>query len=357
MSKTILRPLEINGYEEVVEVINREAHLHAIIAIHSSKLGPACGGIRAYPYASFDQALTDVLRLSKGMTYKSALAQTETGGAKSVIILDKQFPKDKEMLLAFADALNQLGGRYFAGEDVGITVKDLDVMRAITPYVVGLSFKGSSGDPSLFTARGGFRGIQAVCTKLWGSPSVKGKRIAIQGLGSVGMKLVQHLFWEGAHLYVNDINDMLMDEAVNHWGAQPVSGENIYQIECDVYSPCALGGILNEQTISRLNCKAIAGVANNQLLKEEDGDRLFKRSILYAPDFAINAGGLINISNEVKKAPYSPNWARDKVDHLYDLLLSIFDISEQKKIPTHQVAIQMADERLNKKTETKVVNF
>lgn len=346
-SKLILKEIQVEGYEQVVEVINESAKLHGIIAIHSTRLGPSCGGIRAYPYTSFNQALTDVLRLAKGMTYKSAVAQTGTGGAKSVLILEKDQTKTTEMLLAFAEAINYFKGKYFGGEDMGITPEDLAIMREVTPYVVGLSILGSSGDPSIFTARGGFRGIQSVCQTLWGSPSVRGKKIAIQGLGSVGMKLIQHLFWEGAELIVTDINPFLVEEAVNHWGAVGVSPDQIFSTKCDIFSPCAIGGILNSETIPQLKCQAVAGVANNQLLMDEDGERLIQRKILYAPDFVINSGGLINISSEIKHEKYQPSLARDHIDQIYDLLLSIFAQAKKSGKSPHQVAIELADHYLN----------
>jgi leucine dehydrogenase len=343
----ILRELKIEDFEQVVEVINEAAHLHAIIAIHSTHLGPACGGIRAYPYTSFDQALTDVLRLAKGMTYKSAVAETGTGGAKSVLILNKLYPKSEEMLLAFADAVNAFKGRYYGGEDMGITPADLLIMHQLTPYVVGLTIPGSSGDPSVFTARGAYRGIQAVCQKLWKNSSVRGKKIAIQGLGSVGMKLIQHLFWAGAHLIVTDVNPSLVEEAINRWGATGVASDQIFQVECDIFSPCAIGGILNSRTIPHLKCQAVAGVANNQLLTDEDSTRLVERHILYAPDFVINAGGLINISSEVGHQKYQPVLARNRIDHLYDLLLSIFDQAEKSGKSPHQIAIEIAEHHLH----------
>lgn len=346
-NKLILREIPVEGYEQVVEVIHEATKLHGIIAIHSTRLGPACGGIRAYPYSSFDQALTDVLRLSKGMTYKSAVAQTETGGAKSVLILEPSQSKSKEMLLAFAEAINFFKGKYFGGEDMGMTPDDLAIMRQVTPYVVGLSLLGSSGDPSRFTAYGCLRGIQAVCQKIWGNTSLQGKKVAVQGLGSVGMKLIQHLFWEGAELFVTDTNSLLIEEAVNHWGAKKVSPEEIFQVECDIFSPCAIGGILNVNTIPLLKCRAVAGAANNQLLTDEDGDRLVQRKILYAPDFVINAGGLINISSEIKHQKYLPTLARDHVYHLYDILLSIFHQSEQTGKSPHQVAVDIAEHHLN----------
>lgn len=337
------REIPVKGYERVVEISNKEAGLHGIIAIHNTHLGPACGGIRAYPYASFNDALTDVLRLSKGMTYKAAVSHSGTGGGKSVIILDKKHPKTKELLLAFGEALNSFKGQYIAGEDMGITVNDLLVMRNVTPYVAGLAIPGSSGDPSRFTARGGLRGIQAVAQHLWGSPSLRGKKIAIQGLGSVGMKLLQHLFWEGAELIVADVNALLIEEAVNLWGAKKVPLEDILQVECDILAPCAIGGILNEKTIPQLRCRAVAGVANNQLLKEEDAQRLVERHILYAPDFVINSGGLINIASEIGRHHYLPEVARDQVDHLYDLLLSIFQEAEKTKKSPHEIAIKIAE--------------
>lgn len=345
--KLILHEIQVKDYEQVVEVVNEEVHLHGIIAIHSTWLGPACGGIRAYPYSSFDAAMTDALRLAKGMTYKSAVAHAGTGGGKSVIIVDEEHPKSKEMLLAFAEAINSFEGRYFCGEDMGITLDDLATMHQVTPYIVGLTIPGSSGDPSRFTARGGVRGIQAVCQKLWGNPSVQGKRIAIQGLGSVGMKLMQMLFWEGAELIVTDINPILVEEAVNYWGATSVSSEQIFQIDCDIFSPCAIGGIVNAKTIPQLKCRAIAGIANNQLLTDEDGEMLIKKNILYAPDFVINAGGLINISSEIGREGYHPALARNRVDHLYEVLLSIFEQAEKSGKSTHQIALEMANYSLN----------
>lgn len=346
-NKLILRNIPVEGYEDVVEVVNEEAKLHGIIAIHSTHLGPACGGIRAYPYSSFDQALTDVLRLAKGMTYKSAVAHTETGGAKSVLILEKSQVKTRGLLLAFAEAINLFKGKYYGGEDMGITAEDLSIMREVTPYVVGLTQISSSGDPSIFTAWGCFKGMQAVSQQLWGNPSLRGKKVAVQGLGSVGMKLIQHLFWDGAELIVTDTNSLLIEEAVVHWGAQKVNPEEIYQVDCDIFSPCAIGGIINQKTIPLFKCRAIAGSANNQLLTSDDGINLMKKNILYAPDFVINAGGLINISGEVKHQKYQPTHARDLVDHLYEVLLEIFNQAEQGGKSTHQVAVEMAEHFLH----------
>jgi leucine dehydrogenase len=339
----ILREIQVSGYEQVFEIKNEEAKLHGIIAIHNTRLGPACGGIRLYPYASFEEALIDALRLSEGMTYKSAVAQTGTGGGKTVIIRDQAHPKSKKMLLALAEAINFFEGRYYGGEDMGMTEADLLIMREVTPYIVGLCIPGSSGDPSRFTARGGFKGIQAVCQKLWGNPSIRGKKVAIQGLGAVGMKLMKLLFWEGAELLVTDVNPSIVEEAVHYWGAKSVPPEQIYQVECDIFSPCAIGGILNSKTIPQLKCRAVAGVANNQLLNDEDGEILMARNILYAADFVINAGGLINISEEIGGKRYHPALARERVDHLYEVLLSIFEHSEKSGKSPHRVAIEMAE--------------
>ena len=342
-----LREIPIKGYEQVVEIVDEKAGLHGIIAIHNTHLGPACGGIRAFPYSSFDEALTDVLRLSQGMTYKASVAQTGTGGGKGVIILDQDRRKTNEMLLAFGEAMNHFHGRYYGGEDMGMTVDDLLTMRQATSYVAGLAIPGSSGDPSRFTARGTLRGIQAVCQKVWGSPSVRGKKIALQGLGSVGMKLMQLLFWEGAELIVTDVNPKLVEQAINFWGAKSATLEGILQAECDIFSPCAVGGILNEETIPQLRCRAIAGSANNQLLTEKDGERLLKKTIFYAPDFVINAGGLINIASEVARHAYHPGIVREQVDHLYELLLSIFDEAEKTGKSTHQIAMEIAESHLH----------
>ncbi len=342
---TVLKEIIVPGYEKILEIKNDKVGLHGIIAIHSTTLGPALGGIRVHPYPTFDQALNDVLRLSKGMTLKAAVAETGSGGGKGVIILDRT-RKSTELLSAYAHGIQSLQGKYYGAEDMGITPVDLEVMHRITPYVVGLNQAGCSGDPSIFTARGAYRGIQAVCQEIWGNPSVRGKKIAIQGLGAVGMKLIQHLFWNGAELIVSDTNRTLVEYAVMQWGAAALPADQIYQADCDIFSPCAMGGIINDKTISQFKCRAIAGSANNQLLTEEDGEKLIKKGILYAPDFVINAGGLLNVCAELKGEKYNPGYVREKVDHLYELLLTIFDESKKKHKGPHQVAIEIAERRL-----------
>lgn len=340
------RKLEIDDFEQVIEVKDTASGLHAIIAIHNTRLGPALGGIRAYPYTTFQHALTDVLRLSKGMTYKSALAQTGTGGGKSVIILDPSCKKSEDLLLAFASAVNYFQGQYICAEDVGMSIHDLEVVGRGTKYAVGLPSPQSSGDPSPFTAFGGFLGIKATCKQLWGSESLRGRTIAIQGLGSVGMKLAQSLFWEGASLVVADVNPLAAQKAAREFGAQVVSPEDILKVECEILAPCALGGIINSETIPYLKCEAIAGLANNQLLTDEDGVRLTERGILYAPDFIINGGGLINVCQELKPEGYCSQEARDGLNRIYHLLLDVYQHAEENDLPTHHVAMQIADKQL-----------
>lgn len=336
--------LKIEGFERVVVVKNEEAGLHAIIAIHNTTLGPALGGTRVFPYSTFDAALNDALRLAKGMTYKSAVSEVGTGGGKSVIIADYRVPKSKELLFAFADAVNSFEGKYICAEDVGMQPSDLATIHQRTRYSVGVP--EISGDPSRFTAYGGFRGVQAVCKKLWGSDSVAGRTVAIQGLGAVGTKLASHLFWNGARLIVTDIDEAAIRKAVRAFGAKVVSPEEILSTPCDILAPCALGAALNPQTIPTLNCQAVAGLANNQLLSHEDGEALYERGILYAPDYVINSGGLFNVCVELQKEGYDAAVARSHVDRIYDLLSTIFTLSEEKGISTNQVAEEIAEYNL-----------
>jgi len=348
LSALTFNEIKIDGYERVTEVINEEVGLHAIIVFHNTTLGPALGGIRAYPYASFDDALNDVLRLAKGMTYKAAVAETGTGGGKSVIITDHNTPKSEELLLAFAEAVNYFEGHYICAEDYGMYLADLEVIRRGTRYAVGLPHPKSSGNPSRFTAFGGFLGVKAVAKQLWGVDSLKGRTVAIQGLGSVGMRLAQQLFWEGAKLIVTDINQDVVDYAVAEFAAESVEPSEIYGVECDIFAPCALGGTLNPKTIPTLRCKGIAGLANNQLLTEADGQALMDRGILFAPDFVINSGGLFNVCVELYEEGYNPHVARNHVDCIYDLLLTIFKLSEERKQPSNIVANEIAENNLEK---------
>jgi leucine dehydrogenase len=341
----VLTELDVDGYEKVIEVTNEAVGLKAIICVHNSKLGPTLGGIRIYPYRDFETALFDVKRLARGMTYKSAMAGVGFGGAKSVILCN---PKQltEELLIAFAQAVHRLEGLYTCAEDVGCSMEAVTLIGKHTPYVVGLSHEKSSGNPSYYTAWGTWRGIQAALQSLEGTTSVVGKTIAIQGLGSVGAILAENLFWQGARLIVSDIDAEKTKAIAKKFHAKVASPQEILFTPCDILAPCAMGGILNPDTIPQLRCQAVAGCANNQLLSDQDADHLKKRDILYAPDFVINAGGLINVSYELTEEGYNPLKSRNQVDALFDSLIGLFDKSEKQNISTHQAAVQMAEERI-----------
>jgi leucine dehydrogenase len=341
--------IPVSGYEKVIEVINKKAKLHCFIALHNLSQGPALGGVRIYPYATREAALEDVLRLAKGMTYKSALAEDGLGGGKSVIIANPHTDKTNDLLLAFADAINTLQGNYITAEDVGSTPEDLMIIRQRTPFVSALPIDKSSGDPSRFTAWGVFKGIQAVAQNLWHSTNLRGKRIAIQGLGHVGAKLAELLFWEGAELVLSDLDRHLLHHLATIYGAQTVSSHEFHRTKCDILSPCAMGGTINDETIPRLQCKAIAGSANNQLGRPEHGFRLKEKGILYAPDSIINSGGIINAAAEFDEGGYNPKTARDKVDRIYDRLLTLFNKAEMTSKPPSQLADELAEYNLKNK--------
>jgi leucine dehydrogenase len=341
-----IKELIIPGYEKVIEGHDPTCGLQCFIAVHDSHLGPSLGGTRIYPYSSKEEALKDVLRLAKAMTYKSAVAEDGLGGGKSVIIADPRHAKTPELLHAFGEVVDSLQGSYIAAEDVGSTILDMALIRQKTPYVAALSTEKSSGDPSRFTAWGVFRGIQAVSKKLWGSRSLRGKKIAIEGLGNVGSKLANLLFWEGADLIVCDINDKVTQEAAHDYAAQIISPSKFYSVECDILAPCAMGGTINSQTLKTLHCKAIAGSANNQLEDPALGLELLENNILYAPDYIINSGGIINAAAEFEEGGYNPTYARDRVNHIYDTLMRIFEQSESEHKPTHQVADLIAEYNL-----------
>lgn len=338
--------IPIKGYERVIKITDKKSGLTALIALHDLTQGPALGGTRIFPYASFNDALEDVLRLSKGMTYKSAISEVGFGGGKSVIIADPKTEKKEELLLAFGTAVEQLGGIYICAEDVGCTTQDVTTIRKATRYVVGLPHAKSSGDPGPFTAWGVYRGIQATCKKLFGSESVEGRKIALQGLGNVGMNLLHYLFWAGAEVIVADRDPAKVALVQAKYKVASVSIEEIFRIECDIFAPCALGGILNDSTIPFFRCKGIAGGANNQLLKDSHADALKKRGILYCPDFVINSGGLINVAAELEEDGYHPSFPRYKIHHLYDTILAIYEIAEKNNESTQAAALALVEYRL-----------
>ena len=339
--------IPVTGYEKVLKVTSKKARLTAIIAIHNTTLGPALGGTRIHPYLAFEAALNDVLRLSSGMTYKSAAAKAGWGGGKSVIIADPATEKTDDLLMAFGEALTLLDGKYIAAEDVGCGTEDVMVMNRTTPFIVGLPHEKSSGNPSPYTAWGVFCGIEAAMQKLNGDTSVKNKVIAIQGTGSVGEALSEFLFRRGARLIVSDIDPKKARDVAERFGARLVSPREIYNVECDVFSPCAMGGVLNSETIPLLHTKAVVGAANNQLLREEDGEELAKRGILLAPDFVVNAGGLINVSNELTKEGYNEQNALSLTGEIYAQLLFIFDTAEKNGCSTYQAAVKLCEYNLS----------
>lgn len=342
-----IREIPISDYEQVIEAKDAARGLHCFIAIHNTKLGPSLGGTRMHLYSTYDEALQDVLRLAKAMTYKSAVAEDGLGGGKSVIIADPHKSKTPELLHAFAEVVDSLKGKYIAAEDIGTTTKDMATIHQRTPYVCATPSEKSSGDPSRFTAWGVFRGIQAVAMQLWNSSSLRGKTIAIQGLGQVGSKLANILFWEGANLIVCDIDLNLAREFNHTCGARVIPPQDFIPIECDILAPCAMGGIINDNTVPLLRCKAIAGGANNQLSDSGIGKLLWDRGILYAPDFIINSGGIINAAAEFEENGYDAKFSRDKVNHIYDILLNLFHKSEKDKKPTNVVADEIAEYNLD----------
>lgn len=340
-----IQQLKIPGFEKVIEATDTTANLHSIIAIHNTQLGPAMGGVRILPYSSVDEALTDVLRLAKGMTYKSAVAANGLGGGKSVIIAG---PKDKnvKLLRAFGKVVDSLSGEYIAAEDVGSSIEDMEILHKATPFVAAHADERSSRDPSRFTAWGVFRGIQAVAKSIWGSASLRKRTIAIQGLGSVGSKLANILFWEGATLILSEIDEKKLHEHSLLFGAKIISPEEFCMENCDILAPCALGGIIEPKSIAKMECKAIAGAANNQLLDDACGKLLMKRGILYAPDYIINAGGIINAAAEFDPEGYNAVRARDKVNHIYDVLRHLFSKAAEESKSTNQVADELAEYNL-----------
>jgi len=331
------------NHERVLFVNNEKAGLHAIIAVHNTNLGPAIGGCRLYPYATMEDALFDVVRLSRGMSHKNAAAGLPCGGAKGVIIASPQ-QKTPELFEAFGEAVESLKGKYFTAEDVNTTTDDMNQVLHTTQYVVGRDCV--SGDPSPLTAYGAFCGIKAVAKNLNGTDDLHGVKIALQGLGHVGFPLCEMLHNAGADLIVSThSNRKNMDIAVNQWGAKEVSDEEIYGVECDILSPNALGATLNYLTVPVLKCRAIAGAANNQLLDDVCGNEIFKKGILYAPDFIINAGGVINAGQEAYTT-YNHEVAVKQIENIYNTIDWILNESKSKNKPEYKVAIDFAEDRI-----------
>ena len=338
-------------HEQVVFVSDDKSGLKAIIAVHNSKLGPALGGCRMWPYASEEEAVRDVLRLSRGMTYKSAMARLKLGGGKSVIIGNPRTDKTPALLAAFARALEQLNGRYIAAEDSGTSVADMKFMTQFTQHVAGIHDKPSdegtrSGDPSPATAYGTFIGIQAAVKERLGRDSLDGLRVAVQGVGNVGYDLARQLKEAGARLWVTDIHREPLVQAGRELGATVVAPDEIFGLDVDVFAPCALGAVLNDSTIPQLKASIVAGAANNQLAEARHGVELMKRGILYAPDYVINAGGIIDVYHE--RIGFERAALIRHIEGIRDNLMEVFERAREEERPTAEVADAIAEERFRR---------
>ncbi len=352
MHMKVFEKMESGDFEQVLFCHDKASKLKAIIVIHDTTLGPALGGVRMWNYASEEQALEDALRLAKGMTYKNAAAGLNLGGGKSVIIGDPKKDKSEELFRAFGRYIQSLHGRYITAVDVGTSVEDMDIIYEETNYVTGVSPEfGSSGNPSPITAYGVYKGMKAAALEAFGTESLQGKTVAVQGVGNVAYHLCQYLHSEGAHLIVTDINESIVKKAVQTFQAVAVKPDDIYSVDCDIFSPCALGAVINEETIEQLKAKVIAGSANNQLKEDKHGQMLFERGIIYAPDYVINAGGVINVADELYG--YNKERAMKKVEAIYDKIRQVIEISKREQIPTNKAADRMAEERIKKLSQSR----
>lgn len=342
---SIFQAVAEHDHEQIIFCHDRSSGLKAIIAIHDTTLGPALGGCRMWPYESEAAALTDVLRLSRGMTYKNAAMGLDLGGGKSVVIGDPLQDKSEELFRAFGKFVASLGGRYITAVDVGVTPGDMSLVAAETRWVVGLP--EYSGDPSPVTALGVFAGIKACLQAAYGNTEIKGRTVAIQGVGAVGYNLAQHLHEQGASLVVSDIFPDKTARVQQDFGAQVVAPADIYDAECDIFAPCALGAVVNDDTVPRLRCRIVAGSANNQLAENRHAAALAERNIIYAPDFVINGGGVINVTEEFHPLGYDQDRAMAKVIGIHDKLLRIMEISAAAGVSTAEAADMLAEQRIN----------
>jgi leucine dehydrogenase len=339
--------MALMGHEQVVYCHDEATGLRAIIAIHNTVLGPALGGTRFYNYATEAEALTDVLRLSRGMTFKAAVSGLNLGGGKAVIIGDPHRIKNEFLMRRFGKFVDSLAGKYITAEDVNIGVRDMEYVRMETRHVTGIPVSmGGSGNPSPVTAYGVFLGMKAALKYKTGSESLEGKRVIVQGVGSVGTYLCEHLHKAGAKLFVQDVWEPNLQRAANQFGATVVTEADVYTMDADVYAPCALGATLNPDTIPSLNVGIVAGAANNQLLDEtRDGNALVQRGILYAPDFLINAGGLINVYTELEG--YNKERALERAEGIYASALAVFERADREALTPHEAALSQALARID----------
>lgn len=338
--------VSFNDHEQIVFCHDKDTGLKAIIGIHNTVLGPALGGTRMWKYANEWEALNDVLRLSRGMTYKSAVSGLNLGGGKAVIIGDAKTEKTPEMMRKFGEFIHSLSGKYITAEDVGTTTPDMDIIRDVTPHVTGISeSRGGSGNPSPVTAYGVYMGMKAAAMHQFGSNNLGGKKVLVQGTGHVGETLIDYITKEGAQVFISDINEARMQEMSAKYGAKIYEGD-IYSADVDIYSPCALGATVNDDSIARLKATVIAGAANNQLANEQvHGRMLQEKGILYAPDFLINAGGIINVYGEI--VGYGKEEAMKRTENIYSTTLEIFSFAEANNVTTHQAAMAVAQQRID----------
>jgi len=336
-----------DDHEQIVFCNDKDTGLKAIIGIHNTVLGPALGGTRMWNYATEWDALNDVLRLSRGMTFKSAITGLNLGGGKAVIIGDAKTQKTPELMLRFGEFVHSLSGRYITAEDVGMETSDMDLVRTVTPYVTGISEeKGGAGNPSPITAYGVFMGMKAAAKYSFGTEMLEDKRVFVQGIGNVGESLVEHLINEGAEVFITDINRERLEEVRDKYHVTIYEGDNLYAEPMDIYAPCALGATVNDTTIHQLQAKVIAGAANNQLADEtKHGMLLHQKGIVYAPDFLINAGGIINVYAELEN--YGKQEIYRKTENIYNTTLEILSKAEAQGISTHQAALEIAQARID----------
>jgi len=339
--------LSFDDHEQVVFCNDKDTGLKAIIGIHNTVLGPALGGTRMWNYQSEWEALNDVLRLSRGMTFKSAITGLNLGGGKAVIIGDAKTQKSPELMRRFGRFVDSLSGKYITAEDVGMETSDMDTVREVTKHVSGISeSKGGSGNPSPVTAYGVYMGMKAASKFQFGSDNLAGKKVIVQGIGHVGETLVKYITEEGGNVIISDINQERLEEVSKTYGATIYEGDDLYAEDVDIYAPCALGATVNDETIGRLRAKVIAGAANNQLAQEvTHGELLKKKGIVYAPDFLINAGGIINVYAEI--AGYDKAETMRKTENIYNTTLQILTEAEQEEITTHQAALKIAQDRID----------
>lgn len=346
--------MEHYDYENVLLCQDRNLDFKAIIAVHDTTLGPATGGCRMWKYENEMDAIEDALRLAKGMTYKYAAAGVNLGGGKAVIIGDPGRKDRESVFRLLGKFINRLGGKYITGEDVGTTLKDMEYIRMETEHVVTLpSYLGGAGDIAPMTAFGVVRAMQACCKRVYGDDNLEGKMVAVQGLGAVGHNAVEQLHALGAKLVVSDIDSGKVNAMVAKYGVETTDPDAIYDAACDIFCPCALGGILNDDTLNRLRCRIICGSANNQLKEERHGNLLEEKGMVYAPDYIANAGGTIYDTDRLGSGGVNNERGKEKVSRIYENMEKVFEIAERDSIPTYLAADRMAEERIHQVAQVK----